>query len=479
MKIVRFIIILIILSLISGAACLFAATGEGTASISPSSVIAGSTGNSVVITYTAGTTNWVNGTFALVIPPGWSPASLNTGDAGYISVTTTTTGDLISNATTDGQTLTLTVASLSAGDQIVLVYGTGTGPGATAQLSAGTASFNIFTDPTSTNPAAISSDPLTINIISPSPTFTFTLTPTITSTQTLADTQTITQTETISVTMTFTITPTPIYTPYGEGFAYMIPTQVTGGSSENVITIIYTAGQTNWSSSPAGTLMVTIPTGWSPPSLISNAPGYYTVSVTGSILPYNAYAAFINGNWNIIIQVPGLQANTGTITITYGSMAGGGPGATAQSAAGIATFIVSSQPNGSSVIPINGSPYLNVIIPTTTQTSTASSTVTPTPTISTPQGKVFTYPDPAKIGQIMFFAYPVKDNNLSNLKYVDILIYNVNGDKVYEVVDSQPDGYTAFDTSSLARGVYIYKIIVHYADGSAVKQDYHKFAVVN
>lgn len=464
MKLRRFSFIFSIILLISGMSIIYAAPGEGTAVISPASVTAGSTGNAVVITYTAGTTDWVNGTLAIVIPAGWSPASAINGDSGYFTVNAI--NGIIGTSTTDGQTITITVSNLTnTTGQIVLIYGTGTGPGATVQSNAGTVIFNIYTDPTGSNPAVIGTSP-SINVIAPSPTIT--------------ETQTPTQTSTIANTPTFTQTP-PTNNFYGEGFAVITPTQVTGGSSGNVIQIIYTAGETTWDGpSPGyGTLIITIPTssGWSQPSLISTAPGYYTVSVSGGTL-YSTYPTLAGNNWNIVVQVSSLVANIGTITVVYGSTAGGGPGATAQNFPGTVLFVVSSQPNGGNAIPINGSPSLNVIIPTQTQTITPSATVSPTATISIPQQKVFAFPNPVKIGQEIFFAYPVKNNILENLKIVRILIYTVNGDKAYEVIDTVPDGYTRFDTSRMARGIYFYRIVAEYADGSTVKENYHKFAVV-
>ncbi len=464
MKFLRFFIIFSIIFLISGITIIYATDsgpGEGTAAMNPASVTAGSTGNAVVITYTAGATNdWsaTTGTLAIVIPAGWSPASINNADPGYFTVNAIN-GNIV-NSVTDGQTITITASSSGSSTtlQIIIIYGAGTG--ATASTNAGQAVFNIYSDPTDSSPIIMASTSPSINIIAPTET----------------QTPTYTQTTTLTMTPTFTETPTPLNTPYGEGFAVIMPTQVTGGSSGNIIQIVYTAGETTWA---AGTLIITIPTnsGWSQPSLINTAPGYYTVNISGGVLA-STYPALVGNNWDIIVQVSSLAAHIGTITVSYGSTSAGGSGAMSQNVPGMALFVVSSQPNGSNAIPINDSPYLNVIIPTQTQTVTPSATVTPTATISIPQQQVFAFPNPVKIGQEIFFAYPVRNNILQNLKTVRILIYTVNGDKAYEVIDTAPDGYTRFDTSNMARGVYFYRITAEYTDGSTVKQDYHKFAVV-
>ena len=67
-----------------------------------------------------------------------------------------------------------------------------------------------------------------------------------------------------------------------------------------------------------GTVNVTVPTGWSAPSLTGTAAGYTTAS-TGTVV--------VAGQ---VISVTGVSLIAGaTLTITYGATGGGGPGATA------------------------------------------------------------------------------------------------------------------------------------------------------
>ena len=77
----------------------------------------------------------------------------------------------------------------------------------------------------------------------------------------------------------------------------------------------------------SGAVRVTVPAGWSAPSTTSTAAGYTTAS-TGTV-----------GVAGQVITVTGVTlAGGGTLTILYGSGAGGGPGATAPTGVGVATW---------------------------------------------------------------------------------------------------------------------------------------------
>jgi hypothetical protein len=176
----------VIFTIIFMAACagtLAAAIGEGSAVINPSSVVMGSSGNTLAIDYTAGATNWDispgYGTLAISIPAGWSAPSGNPTDAGYFSVTVTTgsaTGSMVL-----GQDLEVFVQGLNAGEKIRVIYGdrSGGGPGATAQNSAGSVEFTVKSQPSGTSAYKINNSPLE-SVIPATATATSTITPTYT-----------------------------------------------------------------------------------------------------------------------------------------------------------------------------------------------------------------------------------------------------------------------------------------------------------
>lgn len=131
--------------------------------------------------------------------------------------------------------------------------------------------------------------------------------------------------------------------------------------------------------------------------------------------------------------------------------------------------------------------------PTVTNTHTNSPTASPTFTITptftnspTPQQDVYAYPNPAAYRDTMFVAYPSKfcsapaptpcvDNNF---KRVIITIYGANGDYVSRITDDFPNGFTEFDITKLARGTYIYKVLVRYEDDTEDIYKYKRFAII-
>ena len=134
---------------------------------------------------------------------------------------------------------------------------------------------------------------------------------------------------------------------------------------------------------------------------------------------------------------------------------------------------------------ITGTPPTATYSPTATGTFTVTPTITPSSTITqtwtaspTPQASVFAYPNPAAYRDTMFIAYPSKTNNAADIKRVIITIYGANGDYVSRIIDDTPNGYTEFNITKLARGMYIYKVLVRYLDGTEDKYTYKKFAII-
>jgi hypothetical protein len=408
--------------------------GEGGAVISPLTVAAGTTGNTVVITYTNGPDAWAtggnNGIIRFVIPAGWSAPSFNSANPGYFDVNIT--GGTDAGRAINGQTIKISVDGLLPGGTVVLTYGASTG--AVSQGSVGSALFGVETSSDNSaneNTYPINGSPLPVNVVdatqtstvtpTDTPTFTSTITPTITGTYTATPsvtqtvTQTITQTitrtatqtitgtytptftgtvtptitgtwtysDTPTYTMTPTFTATPSITPtgtpvIGEGSASVSPLTVVAGDSGYTVTIDFTPGPTVWSN---GQMEITIPAGWSAPNKsVTNAPGYYTLNITNGTEITDYVVA-----GKIVIVFSSLQTN-GSVEVVYGSKTGGGTGATAQPAPGTAVFLIKTDPLGSNVHEILSSPQINVtaptptftITPTYTPTYTVTMTVTPT-----------------------------------------------------------------------------------------------------
>ena len=103
--------------------------GSGTASVSPHAVAAYSSGNELVITYTAeGLIR--DGTLTVHSAPGWTPPQNVPNLPGYTTVTSTGT---IGDVTFTNQRIQVDIKVLMTGDTITLVYGNGGGTsGATA-----------------------------------------------------------------------------------------------------------------------------------------------------------------------------------------------------------------------------------------------------------------------------------------------------------------------------------------------------------
>jgi hypothetical protein len=114
---------------------------------------------------------------------------------------------------------------------------------------------------------------------------------------------------------------------------------------------------------------------------------------------------------------------------------------------------------------------------TITPTSTITPTFTPWPVPQAPQGKVFAYPNPAAFTNRMAIAYPV--NSTKTPISVMVVIKAISGDEAGRVYDTGPYwGYIAVDITNFARGIYMFKVVVTYSDGTTDTTPYSKFAVI-
>ncbi|HET7449750.1 MAG TPA: invasin domain 3-containing protein, partial [Gaiellaceae bacterium] len=165
--------------------------------------------------------------------------------------------------------------------------------------------------------------------------------------------------------------------PDGSGTLTTPTSSVTAGSTGNTITFTYTAATGGLSS---GKVQLTIPTGWTAPSLTTSNAGYTTAS-TGTV-----------GVAGQVVTVTGVTlAGGATMTITYGSKASGGPGATAYTTAGAQTWSAAeASTSGGTITALASSPSItinpaaaNKLAWSQQPTSTgAGSTISPSPTVT-------------------------------------------------------------------------------------------------
>jgi len=323
---------------------------RGSLIMSPSSFVSGDSGMSVTFTYTAGELGWIGpdplyGTLKIKVPSDWSPPSLTLTDPGYFSVALPSGGTLV-GVGVNGNDIVIKAADIPAlTGKIVIVYGDKNFGGSGASIGA-SGTFIITseageagdtTHPVNSNPQVI--------VIPP----------------------------TVTVTATFT----PVI---GEGTVTVLPVNVTEGSSGNTVMFTYTAGNSDWSSATEGGMIrITLPPGWSQPSVEDTFPGCFYAFASGGA----EVVSLQEQGMSMIIRVRNLQAFTGTVTIVYGYKGKGGPGALI-TGAGTFELLCETDTQGASVYAIASSPFINVIPPTGTITMTATQTGTPTvtPTIT-------------------------------------------------------------------------------------------------
>ncbi len=145
-----------------------------------------------------------------------------------------------------------------------------------------------------------------------------------------------------------------IAAPNGSGTISVSPTSVPIGSSGDTLVFTYTAAPGGLSS---GELELTVPTGWSPPSVTPSAAGYVT-STCGVVSV---------GSSTIMVSDVTL-AGGASCTITYGSQAKGGPGAVAPSIPNAYPFTTLERSTASGVLTdLASSPALSTGTPSLTQ----------------------------------------------------------------------------------------------------------------
>ncbi|HYF81133.1 MAG TPA: hypothetical protein VD973_28805, partial [Symbiobacteriaceae bacterium] len=238
---------------------IMAANGSGTLTLPPTKVSANQRGLTLTFTYTAATGGMKNGTVTVTAPAGWSAPSTTATAAGY---TTASSGTV----TTAGQTIRVDGVTLNAGATLTITYSA-----ATASAATGTASFTGHSRSTPGGTLANLSAPATATV----------------------------------------------YAPDGSGTLALPATNVSAGQTGLTLPFTYTAATGGLNN---GTVTLTVPSGWTPPSTTATAAGYVTAS-TGTVT--------VTGQ---TIRVDGVTLNAGaTMTITYSA-------ATASATPGTASF---------------------------------------------------------------------------------------------------------------------------------------------
>ena len=150
----------------------------------------------------------------------------------------------------------------------------------------------------------------------------------------------------------------------GTGTMTTKTTSVAYGSTGHVITFTYTAATGGVSS---GGVHLTVPSGWSAPSTTGTSAGYTTAS-TGTVS--------IDGQTIVVLGVT--LAAGATLTITYGSKAAKGPGATATTGIGAATWIATEKStSGGTETTLAKSPVITVTETLATPAAPSVSLVSP------------------------------------------------------------------------------------------------------
>src|SRR5439155_1762205 len=97
-----------------------AADGSGTLTSGTSSVLAGSTGNTISFTYTAATGGMTSGGVKLTVPTGWTAPQTGAG-AGQVTASS-------GSVSVSGQTVTVDLLSLAGGATVTITYSNGVAP---------------------------------------------------------------------------------------------------------------------------------------------------------------------------------------------------------------------------------------------------------------------------------------------------------------------------------------------------------------
>ncbi|MGH8996657.1 MAG: cell wall-binding repeat-containing protein [Acidimicrobiales bacterium] len=273
-----------------------AADGTGTMTVSPTFATVSSSGNTLVFTYKAAV-SITNGELTVVVPAGWSvPTATTSTAAGY-----TTAGCGL--VTSSGSTIQVTLPSLLPGAMCTVTYGdtTGGGPGANAPGAPIVSTFATSEKDTAGGTlTALGASP-TVSVEGP-----------------------------------------------GQGTMTVAPSTEGASATHVTLTFTYTAAAEGMN---GGAITISVPTGWTAPSVSSSDPGSITTTCGGSL-----------GVSGLNINITGVTLfGLATCTVVYGSTAGGGAGATAPATNGAYQFTtLQNSDGGTGLVAIASSPTVTV-----------------------------------------------------------------------------------------------------------------------
>ena len=259
----------------------------------------------------------------LVVPAGWSAPSLTGANAGY---TTSNCGTVA----VASQTITITAVTLAGAANCTIVYGStaSAGPGATATGTTGAQTWQAQEKSTAGG---------TLTNLGTSPSITI---------NSAAD---------------------------GSGTLTTPTANVVANSTRNTVVFTYTAATGGTSS---GTITLVVPVGWSAPSLTGANVGF-TTSTCGT-------AAVASQTITITAVTLGAAA---TCTITYGSTASGGIGATATGTTGAQTWQAQEKSTaGGTLTNLGTSPSITIVLGTLSVSAPGPVTLSPNPAPGTSSG---------------------------------------------------------------------------------------------
>jgi hypothetical protein len=291
------------------------ADGSGSMTVSPASVVNGSSRNQLTFTYTAATGGLSNGELTLVVPSGWSAPQASAPTQGGWTI-----AGCGSATTVSGSTIEVTGVTLSGGDTCTITYGDTFegGSGATAPLPSGTSTFTAQAASTAAGPlTSLASSPV-VNVDED-----------------------------------------------GIGTLTASPVSASAGAAGNTVTFSFTTAV----AMSSGEVTIAVPSGWSAPSGTGASPGFTTTNCGGG-------SVGVSGN---TIQVTGITAGSGTTcSIVYGDTSAGGRGATATSSPGVSAFVAQEKSSSAGTLAaLATSPSVTVFAPDGSGTMTAGPTFAP------------------------------------------------------------------------------------------------------
>ena len=226
----------------------------------------------------------------------------------------------------------------------------------------------------------------------------------------------------------------------GTGTMTTKTTSVPYGSTGHVITFTYTAATGGVSN---GGVHLTVPTGWSAPSTTGTSAGYTTAS-TGSVS--------VDGQSIVVLGVT--LAAGAALTINYGAKAAKGPGATATTTVGAATWLATEKStSGGTETALAKSPVITV-------TQTLATPAAPSVSLVSPSSIVVNFTPNANATSSTVTIRLAKDGALvkaiiGNTTGTETITGLTPGDTYYATITSVGNGADYFTSAVGARSVVI------------------------